>query len=91
LRLLIQKLSDTYVKGSHLVGKIRSVRFLSPKISIVHSVRGTIMAGQSDIDPERNSIQTIVATRSNDKWSVAAFQNTRVQYIERPELCEARR
>jgi uncharacterized protein (TIGR02246 family) len=84
-----QKLFDTYVKGSRLVGKIRSVRFLSPNISIVHAVGGTVMAGQSDIDPERNSIQTIVATKSNDKWFIAAFQNTRVQYIGRPELCEA--
>jgi hypothetical protein len=49
------------------------------------------MAGQSDIDPERNSIQTTLATKGNDKWSVAAFQNTRVQYIGRPELCEALR
>lgn len=84
-----QKLFDTYVKGSRLVGKIRSVRFLSPNISIVHAVGSTVMAGQSDIDPKRNSIQTIVVTKSNDKWSIAAFQNTRVQYIGRPELCEA--
>lgn len=84
-----QNLFDTFVKGSRLVGKVRSVRFLSPSIGIMHSVGGTVMAGQSDIDPERNSIQTSVVTKSNDKWSIAAFQNTRAQYIGRPDLCQA--
>lgn len=71
------------------IGTIRNVRFLSPNIGIVHAVGGTIIAGQTDIDPERNSIPTIVVTKHNEKWSIAAFQNTRVQYIGRPELCQA--
>ena len=43
-------------------------------------------SGQTDIEPERNSIQTLVAKKSFDgQWSLAAFQNTRAQYIGRPE------
>jgi uncharacterized protein (TIGR02246 family) len=58
-----QQLFDTYVKGSRLVGKIRSVRFLTPDVAVMHTVGGTIMAGQTDIEPERNSVQILVAKR----------------------------
>src|SRR5215207_232457 len=82
-----QQLFDTFVKGSRLVGKIRNVRFLNPNVAIMHAVGGTIMAGQSDIEPERNSIHTLVIMKeSDDKWRVTAFQNTRAQYIGRPEM-----
>jgi uncharacterized protein (TIGR02246 family) len=83
-----QQLFDTYVRGSRLVGKIRSIRFLDSAVAIMHAVGGTVMAGQADIDPERNSIQTIVVTKHYGKWSIDAFQNTRVQYLGRPELCQ---
>jgi uncharacterized protein (TIGR02246 family) len=53
---LHQMLFDKFVKGSRLVCKIRSIRFLTPDIAIVVAIGGTVMAGQSDIDPERNSI-----------------------------------
>jgi uncharacterized protein (TIGR02246 family) len=82
-----QQLLDTYVKGSRLVGKIRNVRFISPDVAVMHVVGGTIMKGQTDIEPERNSIHTLVFKKGNgDKWCVAAFQNTRAQYIGRPDM-----
>lgn len=80
-----QELFESYVKGSRLVGKVRSVRFLTPEIAIMHVVGGTVMGGQSDIEPDRNSIQTIVAKKSGNIWSIVAFQNTRTQYLGRPE------
>lgn len=43
------------------------------------------MAEQSDLKPERNSVQTLVAVKRNEKWSLAAFQNTRATYMGRPE------
>jgi uncharacterized protein (TIGR02246 family) len=80
-----QQLFDTYVKGTRLVGKIRSVRFLTSDVALMHVVGGTIMAGQTDIEPERNSVQTIVATKEKKgEWHLAAFQNTRAQYLGRP-------
>jgi uncharacterized protein (TIGR02246 family) len=85
-----QQLFDNYVKGSCLVGKVRNVRFLTHDVAIMHIVGGTIMAGQTDIEPERNSVQTLVATKdSKGKWRLAAFQNTRAQYLGRPEQAEA--
>jgi uncharacterized protein (TIGR02246 family) len=85
-----QQLFDRFLKGSRLVGKIRNVRFLTPDVAIILVVGGTIMAGQSDIDPERNSIHTLVVMKgSDDKWRIAAFQNTRAQYIGRPDMSQA--
>ena len=85
-----QQLFDTYVKGTRLVGKIRSVRFLTSDVALMHVVGGTIMAGQTDIEPERNSVQTLVATKDNKgEWSLAAFQNTRAQYLGRPEQAQS--
>jgi uncharacterized protein (TIGR02246 family) len=82
-----KQLLETFVKGSRLVGKIRDVRFLPPNVAIMHAVGGTIMKGQTDLEPERNSIHTLVLKRGNDdRWRVAAFQNTRAQYIGRPEM-----
>lgn len=85
-----QQLFDTYVKGTRLVGKVRSVRFLTPDVAIMHAVGGTIMADQNDIDPDRNSVQTLVAKKGvKGEWRLAAFQNTRAQYLGRPEQSQA--
>jgi uncharacterized protein (TIGR02246 family) len=85
-----QQLFDTYVKVSRLVGKIRHVRFVTPDVAIIHTIGGTIMAGQTDIEPERNSVQTLVATKdSKGEWYLTAFQNTRAQYFGRPEQSRA--
>ena len=85
-----QQLFDTYVKGSRLVGRMRSVRFLMPDVAIMYAVSGTIMSGQTDIEPERNSVQTLVAMKdSGGRWRLVAFQNTRAQYFGRPEQSQA--
>jgi hypothetical protein len=39
------------------------MRFLTPDVAIMHTVGGTIMAGQTDIEPEQNSVQILVAKR----------------------------
>jgi hypothetical protein len=54
----------------------------------MHAVGGTVMQGQSDIEPERNSIQTLVATQRDGEWHLAAFQNSRAQFMGRPELAQ---
>jgi uncharacterized protein (TIGR02246 family) len=84
-----QQLFDTFLKGSRLVGKVRSVRFLTADVALIHAISGTMMSGQSDIDPERNSIQTLVAIKSNGQWHLAAFQNTRAQFLGRPQESQA--
>jgi uncharacterized protein (TIGR02246 family) len=77
-----QQLFDKWLKGSRLVGQVKDVRFLSPDIALMHAVGGTVMRGKSEPSPERDSIQTLVATRQEgDEWRLAAFQNTRLHPI----------
>lgn len=84
-----QQLFDTWVKGSRLVGKVLDVRLLTPDVAQMNTIGGTILAGQSDIDPDRNSIQTFIAVKRDDAWRVAAFNNTRAQYLGRPDEAQA--
>ncbi len=85
IALFHQHLFDMFLKGSRLVGKVRSVRFLTSDVAVMHTVGGTVLAGQTDLEPERNSVQTLVTIKRNGKWNIAAFQNTRATYTCRPE------
>ena len=85
IALFHEDLFDMFLKGSRLVGKVRSVRFLTSNVAVMHAIGGTVMAGQTDLEPERNSVQTLVAVRRNGNWYLAAFQNTRATYMGRPE------
>jgi uncharacterized protein (TIGR02246 family) len=84
-----QMLFDKFLRGSRLIGKIKSIRFVTMDVAIMIAVGGTVMAGQSDIESERNSIHTIVAVKRDSNWHFAAFQNSRAQYIGRPEISRA--
>ncbi len=78
-----QRLFDTHLKGTRLVGQVTSVRFLSPDVALMQAVGGTVMRGKSAPTPERDSIQTLVATNCGGEWRLAAFHNTRVRPIGR--------
>jgi uncharacterized protein (TIGR02246 family) len=54
----------------------------------MHAVGGTVMGGETDLAPDRNSVQTLVAVKREGEWRLAAFQNTRAHYWGRPELAE---
>ncbi len=76
-----QQLFDKWMKGTRLVGQVKNVRFLSPDVAVMHAVGGTVMHGKTECSPERDSIQTLVATRQGGEWCLAAFQNTRVRLM----------
>jgi uncharacterized protein (TIGR02246 family) len=78
-----QPLFDTWLKGTRLVGEVKSVEFLSPDVALMHALGGTVMRGKSRPSPERDSIQTLVAVRRGGEWRLAAFQNTRVRPMGR--------
>lgn len=79
-------LFERILVGTRLIGKVRSVRLLTPEVALMCAVGGTVMQGQSDLDPDRNSVQTLVAIKREGDWKLAAFQNSRAQFIGRPEL-----
>ncbi len=76
-----QQLFDKWMKGARLVGQVKDVRFLSPDVAVMHAVGSTVMPGKTEPSPERDSIQTLVATRQGGEWRLAAFQNTRVRLM----------
>jgi hypothetical protein len=78
-----QPLFDKRFKGTRLVGEVKSVRFLTPEVAVIHTVGGTVMRGKSGPSPERDSIQTLVATKDGKEWRLAAFQNTRIRPMGR--------
>jgi uncharacterized protein (TIGR02246 family) len=73
------------------VGKVRSVQFLSPDVAVLSAVAGMVMPGKSDLDPQRDSIQKLVAAKRGDHWSVAFFQNIPAQLHGRSEEAQSLR
>jgi uncharacterized protein (TIGR02246 family) len=71
------------------VTKVRSVTPLGADVVLLHAVAGMVPPGASEIMPERNCIQTVVAHRAAGEWLVALFQTTPAQFHGRPELSEA--
>jgi uncharacterized protein (TIGR02246 family) len=81
LALFHDPLFRTHLKGTRLVGEVTQVRFLSPTIALMHGRGGTIMRGKTVPSPARDSIQTLVAVKTERGWQITAFQNTRVRPI----------
>ena len=50
---------------------------------------GLVSPEDSEIMPDRNSIQTVVGRRGDDGWLVALFQTTPARFDGRPELSAA--
>jgi uncharacterized protein (TIGR02246 family) len=73
-----QRLFDTWLKGTRLVGQIDTLRFLTPEVALLHTTGGTIFPGQKDKRGRRPSIQTLVAVKRDGVWRFTAFHNTRV-------------
>jgi hypothetical protein len=58
------------------------VRFLAVDVALMHAVGGTVLRSKRAPAPERDSIQTLVATRDDEGgWRLAAFQNTRLRLM----------
>ena len=79
-----KQIFDDHQTGA-FVGKVRDVRFLNPHVAVLSAVAGIVPPGQSDLDPDRNTVQTLVAVKRNHEWRVAVYQNTPAQYHGREE------
>ena len=71
------------------VGKVRAERTVSDDVAMLSAVAGLVPAGESDLNPELNAIQTLVAKREGGRWRILQFQNTPAQLHGRPEEAEA--
>jgi uncharacterized protein (TIGR02246 family) len=68
--------------------KVQSVRALGPQAMILRAIAGLVPPGQTAINPQTNSYQTVAAEGQNGQWSIVLFQNTPAQFHGRPELVE---
>ena len=73
---------------SRYIGKIREVRLLTADAAILRAVVGMVPPGQSDLKPDVNAIQSLVATKINGQWQIALFQNTPARFDGRPKLAQ---
>jgi uncharacterized protein (TIGR02246 family) len=70
------------------IAKVKSVRLLSPDVVLLRAMVGMIPADGSELMPDRNARQTVVAVRDGDSWRIVLFQNTPTRFDGRPELAE---
>ncbi len=67
------------------VSVVREVRMLSPDVVLLRAVVGMIPPGQSDLNPDANAVQTLVAARRDGRWRIELFHNTPAAFHGRPE------
>jgi uncharacterized protein (TIGR02246 family) len=68
--------------------KVQSVRALGAAAVILRAIAGLVPPGQSAINSQTNSHQTVIAEEQNGEWRIVLFQNTPAQFHGRPELVE---
>lgn len=73
-----QGIFDTIYKNSVLSYTVEQLRFLRPDVAVVH-VRGVLQVTRGDKTETGNARITLVMMKNNDKWEIAAFQNTLIQ------------
>ena len=75
-----QQLFDTFLRGSRLQLQIEALRFLSPEIALGHIVGGILdEPGQTELRPERRSMQVAVFRKTGTTWQITSSQVTRMQ------------
>jgi uncharacterized protein (TIGR02246 family) len=70
-----QQIFDTIYKDTNVMLTVRQVRFLRPDVAVIH-VDGQRRGPTKDL--QQAAVLTVVMTKENDRWSIAAFQNTAV-------------
>ena len=76
-----QEIFDTFYKASNLTLYVERIRFLQDDVTIVH-VSGSLKVTENDSTRKTSARITMVMTKNNDKWEIAAFQNTEIQTEE---------
>ncbi|WP_026568639.1 SgcJ/EcaC family oxidoreductase [Bacillus sp. UNC41MFS5] len=73
---------------ARFVSKVKEVRFLSAEIALLRAIAGMVPPGQSDINPNVNTLHTLIVVKREGDWQIQLFQNTPAQFHGRPELVE---
>ena len=78
-----QGIFDTIYKNSVLSYAVEQLRFLRPDVAVVH-VRAVLKVTEGEQTETGNARLTLVMTKNNDKWEIAAFQNTSIKINDNP-------
>jgi uncharacterized protein (TIGR02246 family) len=74
-----QQIFDTIYKISTLAVSVEQIRFLRPDVAVVH-VRSALTVTTPDNSTRTGDGRiTLVMTKNQDRWEIAAFQNTPIQ------------
>jgi uncharacterized protein (TIGR02246 family) len=73
-----QGIFDTFYKNTTLTLSADSIRLLRPDVAVVH-VSSALKNGDGEAARTTNAKITMVMTKANGRWEIAAFQNTQVQ------------
>jgi uncharacterized protein (TIGR02246 family) len=68
----------TIYKDSRNAATIKSVRFLRPDVAVVH-VEWNLEFKANGETKKHRAMNTMIMTKDNGKWNIAAFHNTPVQ------------
>jgi uncharacterized protein (TIGR02246 family) len=70
------------------VAKVRGVCFLAPEVAILRAIVGMLPPGSTDLNPQVNALQTVVAAKGDGEWRIVLLQNTPAQFHGQPELVQ---
>jgi uncharacterized protein (TIGR02246 family) len=70
------------------VRKVRNIKGLGTEHALLRAIVGMIPIGKTEINPELNAHQTLIASKREGKWKIELFQNTPAQFHGRPDLVE---
>ena len=68
----------TIYKESHNVGTVKGIRFLRPDVALAH-VEWNLEFTAGGETRKGHAMNTMVMTKEDGKWSIAAFHNTPIQ------------
>lgn len=77
----MQEQFDTVLAGTRVSAEPVRIRFISDGAAVMIAEGGVIFPGETEIPPERLSIQTFVLSKQDGRWLIEAFQNTRIDPV----------
>jgi uncharacterized protein (TIGR02246 family) len=67
---------------------VKDVHFLRAEVAMLRAIAGMIPPGKTELEPNLNAHQTLIAIKENGGWHIELFQNTPAQFHGRPDLVE---
>lgn len=87
---IIDELSKvfTHHETALYVSIVKEVRALGADVYMLRAVAGMVPRGRTEINPEVNAIQTLIAQKKGREFRIALFQNTPAAFHGRKELID---